>query len=284
MLNHIAFLVAHAVHQSSNALRLEQAHEVVFQRHIKLRSTWITLTSGTTPQLAVYPARFVAFGTDDGQTTRSFHLVVDLDVGTPSCHVGGDGYFAGAACFGHNFCFPLVLLGVEYVVVNVAHAEQTAQFFGNIHRSCTHQYGATRVAEAHNFVNHCIVFLLGRFEHQIIHVLTGHGAVGWDNGYLQFVDVPQFFGFGFSSTGHTRQLVVHAEEVLEGNRGIGLGDFSHLDVFLGFQGLVQTVRIPAAFHHPASLFIYNLDLTFHDDIIFVNFEDGVSLEQLTDGV
>jgi hypothetical protein len=37
VLDHVAFFVAHFVHQAGDAVALEQAHEVVFERHVELR-------------------------------------------------------------------------------------------------------------------------------------------------------------------------------------------------------------------------------------------------------
>ncbi|MCB1101132.1 MAG: hypothetical protein KDL10_02140, partial [Kiritimatiellae bacterium] len=113
MLDHFAFLVAHAVHQFGNAFGLEEAHEVIFQGHVELAATGVALPAGTAAQLAVDAARVVALGTYNGQAPRFFNCIVDLDVGTPAGHVGSDGDFAGSAGFGDDLRFALVLFGVE---------------------------------------------------------------------------------------------------------------------------------------------------------------------------
>ena len=58
---------AQPVHHAGNPLRAEQAHEVVFQREIKLAFAWVPLAAGPAPQLVVDAAGFVALGADDAQ-------------------------------------------------------------------------------------------------------------------------------------------------------------------------------------------------------------------------
>ena len=45
-------------------------------------------------------------------------IATENDVSTTTCHVGGNSYCAWLSCFGNNFCFALVLLGVQYLVFN----------------------------------------------------------------------------------------------------------------------------------------------------------------------
>ncbi|MCY1544451.1 hypothetical protein D9M68_803380 [compost metagenome] len=73
MLNNFTIFNTHFYHDVRNALGAEQTHQVIFERHKELGSSRIALTSGTSAQLAVYPARLVAFGTNNGQTPRFFY-------------------------------------------------------------------------------------------------------------------------------------------------------------------------------------------------------------------
>ena len=47
---------AQPVHQRRNSLTLENSHQIIFGRNIKLSLAWITLTSATTAQLIVNSA------------------------------------------------------------------------------------------------------------------------------------------------------------------------------------------------------------------------------------
>ena len=50
-----------------NALRSEDAHQIVLQRQEKFRTAGVSLTAGTTTQLIIDASCLVAFGADDIQ-------------------------------------------------------------------------------------------------------------------------------------------------------------------------------------------------------------------------
>src|SRR5574344_831853 len=75
VLNHFAFLEAQTVHNTGNTLRGKQTHQLIFQRNIEHRTTWVTLTTGTTTQLAVHTAAFMTLSTDDGKTTSILYIL-----------------------------------------------------------------------------------------------------------------------------------------------------------------------------------------------------------------
>ena len=77
------------------------------------------------------------------------------------------------------------------------------------------------------------------------------GRLVGTHGDVEVVDLLEFGGFRFGRTGHAGQLLVHAEVVLEGDGGEGLILALDLDVFLGFDGLVQAVGPAAAGHQAA---------------------------------
>ncbi len=57
----------------------------------------------------------------------------ELDIRTPTGHIGGNSDVAVAfgvlaTGLGHDFCFALMLLGVEHVVLNLAQTQNTAEF------------------------------------------------------------------------------------------------------------------------------------------------------------
>ncbi len=61
----------------------------------------------------------------------------------------------------------------------------------------------------------------------------------------------EFVSLGIGRAGHTGQLGIHTEVVLESNRRQRLVFFLNLHAFFGFHRLVQTVRPTAAWHHAA---------------------------------
>jgi hypothetical protein len=62
--------------------------------------------------------------------------------------------------------------------------------------------------------------LLRRGAIDLVHaVVADHRLVGRDDHRLQVVDLVELVGFGVGGAGHAGQLAVHAEVVLEGDRG-----------------------------------------------------------------
>ena len=133
-------------------------------------------------------------------------------------------------------------------------------------------------------VNHRVEFHAAGFVYQVFFVFADNRAVGGNHHHVQLVDIPQFLGFGFCRTRHTCQLVVHAEIILQGYRGIGLRGGFHLHILLGFNGLVQSVAVTAAFQDTTGLLVHNLHLVVLDDVIDVALENRVCFQQLTHGV
>ena len=102
--------------------------------------------------------------------------------------------------------------------------------------------------------------------------------MGGDDHHFQVVDLLEFLGFGVGGAGHARQLLVHAEVVLEGDGGQGLVFVFDLDPFLGLQGLVQAVGVAPAGHEAAGELVDDDDLAVLDDVVHVPLEEVVGLE------
>src|SRR5438105_13484773 len=91
MLYHITFFVAELVHETGNAFTAEHAHEIIFEAHIELRSTGITLAARTSAQLPVHTTALVPLRTNDGKTTGFFYTGTEFDIRTTTSHVGSNG-------------------------------------------------------------------------------------------------------------------------------------------------------------------------------------------------
>ena len=226
----------------------------------------------------------MALRTDNCQTTRSFHFRAQLDIRTTTGHIGSDGHSSTQTGFGNDVRFFLVQLGIQHAVLNLAHSQHLAQHFGDFYRCSTHQDRASGLYQLFDFFDDCFIFLAFRLVNAVVHIFTGNGAVGRNHHYIQFVDVPKFACFRFGSTGHTRELVVHTEVILQRNGGECLCGSFHFYVFLGFDSLVQTVGVAATFHDTACLLVYNFHLTVNHNVFIVLLEHGISLQQLVDGM
>ena len=185
---------------------------------------------------------------------------------------------------GNDVSFLLMELSIEHLMWNVAKVEHTAQEFADIHARRTNQYWAALQTHLFDFRDNGGIFLTLRFINAVVHIVAEHRTVSRDFNNVELIDVPKFSSFGDGRTGHTRELVIHTEIILQRDGGESLRGGLHLHVFLGFNGLVETIAPAAAFHDTSRLFVNNLDLSIHHHVFFVVAEHGVCLQQLQNGV
>ena len=83
--------------------------------------------------------------------------------------------------------------------------------------------------------------------------------------YIKHVYLMELLSFGKRGAGHSSQLVIHLEVVLDSNSGKGTAFLLDLDMLPGFDCLVQAFGVAAAPHQTPSEFIndYNLTVLYH---------------------
>ena len=203
VLYHLVFLEAEGVEHAHHFVGGEHTHQGVFKRHEEYRRTGIALTARTASELTVDAARLVALGAYDCEAASLAHLGGKLDVGTTAGHVGGDGYTAFATGKRHNLGLALVELGVEYLVGYFLYVEHAREQLGYFNRGRTHEHGASGFHKLLYLGDNGLVFFFLGAVHAVVHIHTRYGAVGGDSHDVELVDVPQFAGLCFGSTGHT---------------------------------------------------------------------------------
>jgi hypothetical protein len=182
-------------------------------------------------------------------------IAAEDDVGTAARHVGGDGDHLRTAGLGDDFRFAGVLLGVQDVVRQARLAQDPGQQFRVLDRGGADQDRLAALVAVADVGEHRAVFFLGRLVHLVLAVLALRRTVRRDHHGFEAVDFLELVGFRVGGTGHAGQLGVHAEVVLEGDRGQGLVLVLDAHAFLGFHGLVQAVGPAAARHQAAGEFV-----------------------------
>ena len=201
---YFALFESHTIHQRSNTIARKKTHQMVLKRDVENRATGVSLTTGTASQLTVHTARLMTLRTNNGKTTRLFHLGGELNVGTTTCHVGSNGNSAFAPCLSHDVGFSLMQLSIEHVVFDLTQREHSAEQFTNLYRSSTHKHRSPLLYEAYNLFDNSVILLTSRLVDAVVHILAEDGAIRWNNHNIQLVYVPQFSCFCFGSTGHPR--------------------------------------------------------------------------------
>ncbi len=283
-LQHLALLHTHTVHYLGDAFAAKEAHQVVFHRDEEDGRAGVSLTAGAAAQLTVHAAAVVPLRADDGQTAQGAHLVGELDVGASARHIGGDGHRALLSGVRHDLGLTGVLLGVEHLMGNAAHLEHPAQQFGDLHGGGAHQHGAPLAHEMLDHRNHGVVLVFLGAVDQVVLVVADHRTVGGYHHHVQLVYLPELASLSLCRTGHSGQLVIHPEVVLQGDGGKGLGGRLDLHVLLGLDRLVQAVAPAASLHYAAGLLVHYLDLAVDYHIVHILLEHRVCLEQLAHDV
>ncbi len=113
-------------------------------------------------------------------------------------------------------------------------------------------------------------------------VRADHGAVRRDDERAQFVDGFEFLFLRLRRSGHTGQLVIEAEIILERDGGERLALALHLHALLGLDGLVKAVAVAAARHEASREFVDDDDLAVLHDVVDVALVDGMGAQRLLD--
>ena len=128
------------------------------------------------------------------------------------------------------------------------------------------------------------VLLLGGAIDLVVVVEPRQRHVGRNLQHLEIVDVPELVGLGERRAGHAGELLVHAEVVLERDRGERLVLRLHRLVLLRLERLVKAFGIAPARHHAAGELVDDDDLAVAHDVVLVALEQLVGAQRLVDVV
>ena len=132
----------------------------------------------------------------------------------------------------------------------------------------------------HYLVHHGVKLGLLVGIYDIVEVLPGEGLIC---GYLHHVKVVyrlKLLLLRLGGTGHARQLLEHAEIVLEGYGGKGAVLPLYLYAFLCLQGLMQPVAVPPAQHETSGELIHYEHLAVLHYVVLIPLKQGVGLQGL----
>src|SRR5438132_10599716 len=145
-----------AVHQAADAFRgrAEDLHQIVLERDEESARSRVPLPAGAAAELVVDAAALVPFGADDVQPTYAGDPRPEHDVAAAARHVGGDRDRAGLPGFGDDGRLPLVLLGVQHVVLEPAPLEHLGKPFGLLDRDSANKHRTTELVHFDDLVDH----------------------------------------------------------------------------------------------------------------------------------
>ena len=231
----------------------------------------------------------MTLGTNDMETAQSLNLrghrcvrriTTKNNVDTTTSHVGGKRNSTLTTGLSDNFSFLFVVFSVQHLVRHARGAQKLGQQFVLINRHRTDQNRLALFMALLHFLHDCepLPFLgaintIGKIGTLVI-------AVSWDLRNFKLINLFKFLSLSRGRTGHTRQLGVETEIVLEGNRRHRFTFTLDLYALFGFYSLVEAFRIAATFHHATGKLVYDNDLAITNNIILILLEKRLSAQRL----
>ena len=214
------------------------------------------------------------------RTGEKLGVSAEEDVGTASGHVGGDGHRVPASGLGDHACLELVVHGVQDVVLDAILLEQLGKPFALLDRHRAYEHRLAALLAILELLDHRSELLgLGAIDDVGI-VLPDHLPVRGDHDDLEVVNFLELHRFGVGRARHAGELLVHSEVVLDRNRRQRLVFALDPNGFLGFDGLMETVRPTPAGHEPAGELVDDDHLAVLHDVIDVLLEERVGAQRL----
>ncbi len=196
-------------------------------------------------------------------------VAAEHDVGASTGHVGGDGDRALAPGLGDDLRLALVVLGVQDLVLDAALAQLLRQVLGLLHADRADQDRLALLVLLGDVLDHGRELgRLGLVDQVRLVDSRGH-PVGRDRDDAELVDLVELRRLGLRGTGHPGELVVQAEEVLQGDGGQGLVLVLDLHPLLGLDRLVHALVVAAAGQDAAGVLVDDEDLALHHDVVLV---------------
>ncbi len=205
-------------------------------------------------------------------------VAAEHDVGATTGHVGRDGDRADLPRLGNDLRLLLVELRVQHVVRDLAPLQLARQVLRALHARCTDQHRLTLLVPLGDVVDDRVELRLFGLVDQVGLILADHRLIGRDRQDAQLVDLVELGGLGVGGTRHSGQLVVHAEVVLQGDRGQRLVFGLDFDALFRLDRLVQALIEAPAVEDASGELVDDDDLAVADDVVLVPVKEFLDLD------
>ena len=165
-------------------------------------------------------------------------------------------------------------------MLNAAPLEHHRQQLGLLHAHGADEDGLPLRVPLRDVLDHRVELRLRGLVDHVGLVRADHRLVGRDRDDAELVDLHELVGLGHRRAGHARELFVEPEVVLQRDRGEGLVLVLDLHAFLGLDGLVHALVVPAAVQDAAGELVHDEDLAVHHDVVLVLLEQLLGLERV----
>src|SRR6185312_12095792 len=207
-------------------------------------------------------------------------VAAEEHVGAAAGHVGRDGERLVATGLRDDLGLAHVVLGVEHRVRNVLLLEHVRENFRLLDGDRADEDRLPLLVALDDLRQDRAELAALVLVDEVGVVVADHRLVRRDLDDVELVDLVELGRFGVGGAGHARQLVVHAEQVLEGDRCQRLVLFLDGDVLFGLDRLVQAVRPATARHLAAGVLVDDEDLALLDEVVDVLLVERVRAQRL----
>ena len=207
-----------------------------------------------------------------------FRVTAKHNISTTACHIGCNRHGIEFARLRDDFGLLLVILCVEDVVRDAFSLQNTAQFLTLFNAYRAHEQRLSRCMMVYDVLHDCGEFSACFGVNLIVFVNTSRRLVRGNRDDVEVVYSLKFRFFRLCSTRHTREFLVHTEEVLESDGRKRLVFASYSDVFFCLDCLVQALVVTSAYHNTARELVDDKHFTVADDVVFVLFHHKVRFE------
>ena len=222
--------------------------------------------------------------TDDRKSTGFDDPFAQFDVRPAPCHVRGNRDGAFLAGIQDDFSFVGMVLGVQDRMLDAFFRQIGGNNFRRLDRYGTDKDRLPFFMALDDVFRNRLVLAFGRRVNQIDAVVTDDRLICRNRDDVHIIDIAELFFFRFRRTGHAGQFLVFAEIVLERDcrhRHRFILDF---EAFLGFDRLMEPVRIAAAFHEAAGELVDDDHFAVLDNVIDIFLHRNMRFQRLIDRV
>jgi hypothetical protein len=220
------------------------------------------------------------------QVREVLGVAAELDVDAAAGHVRRDRHGAGLSGLGDDLGLVrgVLGLGVEDRMRDAAALELLAEELGDLDGDRPHQDRLARGVALGDLAHDGRPLAVLGLVDLVVAVGAHHVPVRGDLHDAELVDLHELGRLGEGGAGHARELVVHAEVVLQRDGGERLALLLHAHALLGLHRLVQALRPPAAVEDAAGELVDDLDLAVDHRVVDVALVERLGLQRLVEVV
>ena len=205
-------------------------------------------------------------------------IAAEHDVGTATGHVGGDRHCTAASRLCNNGRLALVLLRIQDVMGNPFAIQECGEMLGALNRCGANQHWLPSGTSLLDVLHDGGIFRPLSAIDKIRLIVAHHRSMGWNCGDFKVVDLAELFRLGHGCTGHTSELAVKTEVVLEGDRCKRYRLALNVEPLFRLDCLMKAFRPTTPWHLAAGELVNDHNLAALNDVVAIALKECMRTE------